>query len=115
MATFGENLARLRVAAATGTIPLEVAQWAAEELAELEPVGERLEGRNALLREAVAGLSGSTWSKACRLQEEVRAARSCRRGLPAAADPVRLAVVRALELDPGTPDSVRQLLRILAS
>lgn len=113
MLTFAEQLARLRVAAATGTVPCDVAAWAVEELEELAPVGERIDARNALLRQAAALMSGSRWSRAARLEREVRAAASSLRCRSADIDGVRDLVVRALELDPDAPTSIRQLHRIL--
>ncbi|MCM2332756.1 MAG: hypothetical protein NDI82_02280 [Anaeromyxobacteraceae bacterium] len=113
MATFAEQLARLRVAAATGVVPREVAAWAVEELEELAPAGERIDARNTLLREAAALVSGSRWAKARRLERELGAAAAGRGRTAAGADPVRDLVVRALQVDPAAALSARQLARIL--
>lgn len=113
MATFAEQLARLRVAAATGVVPREVAAWAVEELEELAPAGERIQARNALLRQAADLVSGSRWAKAGRLEREIQAAGSRLRQRAADVDGVRDLVARALELDPGAPAERRQLFRII--
>lgn len=113
MATFAEQLARLRVAAVTGTVPPDLGRWAVEVIADLAPVAERLEARNVLLRAAAARLGGSRWARARRLEREIRTLaagpRLCER---AADDGVRELVARALELAPA-PGEVRQLFRIL--
>ena len=113
MATFAEQLARLRVAAVTGTVPRDLAAWAVEELEELAPAGERIEARNALLRQAAALVSGTRWAKARRLEREVRALGLHPRLRERADDDgVRELVARALDVAPA-PGSLRQLLRLV--
>lgn len=109
---WADGISRLKVSVATGRIPRDVGEWALLQLSEIAPVAARLEERDGLLRGAVSGLSGSRWAKARRLQREIVAA-SSGRTRPVEDDPVRAAVRRALALDPGTPRSVRQLLRVL--
>jgi hypothetical protein len=58
-------------------------------------------------------VSGSRWAKAVRLEREIRAAGSRLRERAEDVDGVRGIVARALEVDPGTPVSCRQILRIL--
>lgn len=113
MATFGEQLARLRVAAVTGTLPRDVAAWAIEELEELAPAGERIAARNELLRRAGECLTGSLWAKSRRLEREIQAAGSRLRQRSADVDGVRDLVARALEVDPDLPRSPKHLRRIL--
>lgn len=110
--TFGEQLARLRVAAQVGKLPADLGAWLLAELEAIAPVAARLEERDALLRGAVEGLSGSRWARARRLRSEILALGSGRTR-PAEDDPVRAAVRRALAVDPGCPRSLRQLLRVL--
>jgi uncharacterized protein involved in exopolysaccharide biosynthesis len=114
MSTFAEQLARLRVVVTTGRCPRDLAAWALEELEELAPAGERIDARNALLREAAARVSGSRVAKANRLEREIRTLRSRLRERAADVDGVRELVARALELDREAPASSRQILRILA-
>lgn len=113
MPTFADNLARLRVSAATGTIAPDVARWALEVIGEQGEAAARMERRNELLRAAVAGLSGSRWAKARRLEGEIRAL-GVRPALRerAADDGVRELVAEALEVAPA-PESIRHLFRIL--
>jgi hypothetical protein len=115
MALFADNLARLRVAAATGAVPPDVARWAAEALAPLQPAAERAEARNALLRRAGALVSGTRWARARRLAREVRALAAAPRLRERASDDgVRELVAQALEVGPGSPPaSVRHLYRLL--
>jgi hypothetical protein len=113
MATFADNLARLRVAAVTGTIPRDLGRWAVETIAELAPVAERVEARNVLLRQAADLVSGSRWAKARRLVAEVEALRRPPRVRERAADDgVRALVAHAIDVAPA-PGEVRQLFRIL--
>ncbi len=110
-----ENIARLRVAAVTGRIPADLAAWALETIVELTPAAERMAARNALLRAAAGRVSGSPWVRARRLRREVEAL-GAHPGLRdrAADDGVRELVARALEVDPGRPISLRQIMRVIA-
>ena len=110
--TFHENLARLRVAAATGRIPPDLARWALDTIGEQSPVAERLERRNELLRAAADRVSGSRWAKARRLEREIQALAARPRLRESFADDgVRAVVARALEAGPAP--GLRQLLRVL--
>src|SRR5689334_19370623 len=114
MGEFTSQLARLRVAAATGRLPPDLGDWAVAELEAVAPVAERVDARNRFLQQAAARLSGSRWAKASRLARELEAAgsRHCDRS---ADDGVRELVSRALEADPAAPRSVRQLFRVLGA
>lgn len=80
--TWAEQISRLRVAAAVGTLPRDLGEWVLAQLEAIAPAAARLEERDALLRGAVAGLSGSRWARARRLQRELLALGS-RRTWPA--------------------------------
>jgi hypothetical protein len=112
--TFAENVTRLRVAAATGTIAPDLARWALDVIGEQGPAAERLERRNLLLREAAARMSGSRWAKARRIEQEIQSIGSAPRLRKRSADVdgVRALVRRSLAAGP-PPKSLRQLLRIL--
>jgi hypothetical protein len=111
-----DQLARLRTATATGTLPRDLGMWALDLLAELEPAAERVERRNALLREAASRVSGSRWARANRLEQEIRALGMHPRLRERAVDDgVRELVARALDVDPDAPCSVRQLFRLLGA
>jgi hypothetical protein len=109
------QLARLRAAVATGQLPRDLGVWVLDLVEELEPVAERVERRNRLLRAAAGRLSGSRWARAGRLEAEVEALDGPRLSMRAveADDGVRELVARALEADPGMPRSRRQLFRLL--
>lgn len=107
--TFADQLARMRVAVSTGCLPDDLGRWALATLAELGPDTERIVARDALLCEAAALLPGSTWAKARALRAEILAT-DRRRG---AAGEIRDLVAAALDIDPGCPRSLRQLLRIV--
>jgi hypothetical protein len=111
--SYGEQIARLRVARETGRLAPDLGTWVLEELAELAPAGERVAARNALLRRAADLVTGSRWAKARRLEREIAALRSRLRERAADVDGVRELVARALEVDPDLPTSRRQLLRVL--
>lgn len=114
MGDFRRQLARLRVAATTGRLPGDLGAWAVEELEELEPVAERVDERNRLLRMAADLVTGTTWSKARRLEAELeRQAGGRLRTRSADLDGVGDLVARALDVDPGLQLSHRQLRRIL--
>jgi hypothetical protein len=111
--TFAEQLARLRVAAVTGTAPADLVRWAERTIAELAPVAERVEARNVLLRRAAALVSGSRWAKARRLEAEIASlARPPRLRERADDDGVRDLVAHAIDVAPA-PGEVRQLFRII--
>jgi hypothetical protein len=107
--TFAEQLARLRVAVATGRLPNDLGRWVLTQLVGLAPDGERIALRNQLLREAAALLPGSTWSRARQLQAELVGMARRRR----VASQLRALLAEVLELDPDCPRSLRQLLRVL--
>lgn len=107
--TYADQLARLRVAVATGHLAEDLGRWALDQLAARAGDAERIELRNLLLRAAAALLPGSTWARARRLSGELLAMER-RRG---PADEMRALLAEALEIDPGCPRSHRQLLRIL--
>jgi hypothetical protein len=111
---FTSQLARLRVAAATGRLPPDLGFWAVAELEAVAPTAERVDARNRLLRQAAARLSGSRWAKASRLARELEASGS-RIGERSVDDGVRELVARALEADPAAPRSVRQIFRLLGA
>jgi hypothetical protein len=114
--TAAEFLARLRVATVTGKLPEDVGRWAVETLTEMLPATARRMARDRHLRTACAMLSGSPWSKARRLEQEIRAVRGQRapraRVRPQEAT-VAFHVRQALALDPETPVSMRHLLRVV--
>lgn len=109
-----QQLARLRTAVATGTLPRDLGMWALALIEDLEPAAERVERRNALLRAAAGRVSGSRWARAKRLERELAALGTHPRLRDRAADDgVRDLVALALEADPGAPRSGRQLFRLL--
>lgn len=74
--------------------------------------------RDRCLRTAANLLSGSVWARACRLKAEILVARgyqSRRARLRLQQLTVPYHVAQALAIDPETPASVRQLLRILGA
>ena len=113
MPPFADQLARLRVAVATGNLPADLGAWVVAELAARADAAERRELRDRLLAEAARELvpDGSTWARAGALQAEL-AAIDRRSG---ELDTARQLVAAALEVDPATPRSVRQLFAILKS
>lgn len=115
MGEFTSQLARLRVAAASGRLPPDLGAWLVAELEAVAPAAERVEERNALLRAAAARMSGSRWAKARRLEREIQACAARLRERSALADDgVRELVHQALEIDPDLPRSIRQIFRVLA-
>lgn len=113
MASFEQQLARLRVAIVTGRLPADLGAWALAELAARAAAVERRAMRDRLLAEAARALlpDGSTWARAGALQAEL-AAIDRRAGAQNAA---RQLIATAIEIDPATPRSVRQLYAILKS
>ncbi|MFE8600240.1 hypothetical protein [Archangium violaceum] len=112
MSQLADVLARVRVAGASGIMTPDLARAVLVELMKRAQPGERHAVRNGFLRRAAEQIPGGTWERARKLEQEVRAARMTR---IAPTDPgaVRALVLQALEIDPGTPSSWRQLLRIL--
>jgi hypothetical protein len=114
--TAAEFLARLKVAVVTGTLPEDVGRWAVEAITETLPATARRMARDRHLRTAVSLLTGSAWSKARRLEQEIRAVRGQRapraRVRPQEAT-VSWHVRQALAIDPETPASMRHLLRVV--
>lgn len=105
-----EKLARLRVAVTTGRLPRDLGAWV---LRQLEPLDR--DARDDALRAAAACVGGSRWQQARAIAELVTTIRT----LPGymyfvfgEGTPARH-VQDALRLDPETPDSIRQMLRIL--
>lgn len=113
MTAFADQLARLRVAIVTGTLPADLGTWALAELAARADGAERRALRDRLLGEAARALlpTASTWARATALRDELVAIE--RRG-PGMTDARRL-IAAALELDANTPRSARQLFAILKS
>ncbi len=113
MGTFADNLARLRVAAATGVVPADLVRWVIETISSSAPSAELKEARNIMLREAAARVSGTRWAKARRIEREIR---EVSQASPLSdhreEDGVREFVAKALELAP-PPESFRQLRRVL--
>lgn len=117
MPTDAEQLARLRVAVATGHLPADVGEWTLGRIETLERRLPRHAERDRHLRNAAAVLvpGGSRWAKARAVQEQLlrfRTMAAAGRG----AEPgfgVTWHAWAALRVDPETPASIRQLLRIL--
>ena len=109
-------LIRLQVASETGRLPVDVGRWAVAQLTDRLPQIARQNARNRHLRVAANLISGTTWAKARRLEQEVLAARG-RRPRRARVRPreatVAYHVRQALALDPDTPASLRHLLRVV--
>lgn len=112
MPPFADQLARLRVAVATGRLPADLGAWVLRELAARAAAAERRELRDRLLVEAAHALlpDGSTWARAHALRAELAAL-----DRRAELDGARRLLAAALEVDPEMPRSVRQLCRILTS
>jgi hypothetical protein len=111
---FADNLARLRVAAVSGTAPPEILRWAVQVIGDARPHAERVEVRDGLLRQAAALVTGTRWARARRLLREVEAL-----SVPpplrerALDEGVRDLVARAVAVAPA-PKSLRQILTILS-
>jgi hypothetical protein len=118
--TAADFLARLRVASVTGRLPADVGAWAVQVAAEHLPDTARRMARNRYLRAGANMISGTTWAKARRLEQEILVVRGlrARRGTRGRWRPREVTVgyyVRAaLAIDPSTPASVRQILNILS-
>lgn len=106
--TYPEQLARMRVAMATGHIPPDLAAWVLEELVERAAIEERIEARDTLIRAAAALLPGSTWARARQIRAELDALTRSHGALAGA----RALLAEAEKLYP-CPASPRQISRIL--
>lgn len=113
MPPFADQLARLRVAVETGNLPSDLGAWVVAELSARARGTERRELRDQLLATAARLLlpDGSTWARAGALQTEITSLDRRAGALSIA----RQLVAEALEVDPGTPRSHRQLHTILKS
>ena len=111
-----EQLARFRVAIATGRLPRDLGDWALARLTESLSAADRMRRRNALLREAAARIDGSLWAKARAVHELLE----CFRTYPALVgcawyppgSPEQL-VQEAMRIDATAPTSLRHLINIL--
>lgn len=103
-----DQLARLRVACATGRLPADLGAWAVERLAEVLPARDLEAARNDRLRRAALLVGGSTWARA----RVLRAALVSKHAT--VPEQVRRLVDEAHALDPACPRSLRQLVRLLA-
>jgi hypothetical protein len=110
MRSWGEQMARLRVARATGHIPADLATWVLTVMSAAAPDTDRRQERNQLLREAAEHIPGSMWARAGVLARELDA--MARRRDPRG--PVLERLSAALTLDPNCPRAQRHLYRILA-
>jgi hypothetical protein len=109
MTFYLEQMARVRVALATGRIPRDLAAWVLDELVRRAACEERIALRNALVRQAAALLSGSSWARA----EQVNAvlqSRQRRHSMPSA---IQSLLTEADAAHP-CPASTKQLHRIIS-
>jgi hypothetical protein len=67
MPSTAEMLARLRVAALTGHLPADVAEWVLERLEDPEQGDDHRQRRDATMRALAASIPGTTWARARRL------------------------------------------------
>jgi hypothetical protein len=112
--TDAEQLARLRVAAASGHLPPDLATWVLERVT--VPVAARKRERAELLRRAAAMVPGTRWVKVRALQAQIAALRcapSTFDRFHPVADSFAGLVLLALRIAPDCPVSRRQLLRIV--
>ncbi len=108
---FGSQIARLRVACDTGSLPADLGRWL---LAEIQRSGSRssVRGlRNILLCMAADHLEGSRKDRAIRIRSEIIALPRRRGTLTTMQSLLR----EAVDVDPSCPYSVRQIIRILGS
>lgn len=109
-----DQLARLRVAVATGKLPPDLGRWL---LGQFDATSRHPRGRrDDLLRQAAARIHGSDWSKAREIHELLLMFREYP-GLAKSAwyhesNPAHW-VQKAHRTDPWKPGSLRQVLRIL--
>lgn len=106
--TFADQLARLRVAVETGTLPASVGRWAVAQLEARASRVERVELRDDLLRQAGELVGGSRWARARTLANELAALPRRRPPLT----PVAELLTAADELEP-CPTSPRRIWELL--
>ncbi len=115
--TDAEQIARLRVAIATGRLPPDLGAWTLARVVETLEAAERRAQRNALLRAAGDCLGGSRYARAVEvldiIREFDRAPGLLKAGWFHESTPHAL-VQAALRLHPELPRTRRHLLRILA-
>lgn len=112
-----EQLARFRVAIASGHLPRDLGEWALRTIEQTLSAAERRARRNELLRVAAARLDGSLWCRASTLHEWLLDLRRWP-GLARAWQPTQSPqhfLCAAWQLDRDQPGTLRQLLRILGS
>lgn len=109
-------LARLKVAVETGRLPRDVGAWVLGVVEDNLPATSRRMVRDRHLRAAANLVSGTAWAKARRLEQEILSLRGRRPHRPSRGIGARVTmhVRAAIQIDPETPTSVRQLLRIVA-
>jgi hypothetical protein len=115
--TDAEQIARLRVAIATGRLPPDLGAWTLARVVETLEAAERRAQRNALLRAAGDCLGGSRYARAVEvldiIREFDRAPGLLKAGWFHEETPHAL-VQAALRLHPKLPRTRRYLLHILA-
>lgn len=115
--TDAEQIARLRVAIATGHLPCDLGRWALTRVLETLAAAERRAHRDALLRAAADHIGGSTYARASAVLRIVRSFDAAP-GLLAVgwfhAETPQALVQAALRLHPNLPRTRRHLLHILA-
>ena len=112
--TDAEQLARLRVARATGVLPPDLGDWVLDRVT-VSRTARRREVAG-LLRRAAALIPGTSWAKARALQHQIRAVRAAPETFAPCELPLDTApglVLLAVRIAPDCPTSVRQLLRII--
>lgn len=115
--TDAEQIARLRVAIATGRLPSDLGDWALERVQRTFAAAERRAQRDALLRAAADRIGGSRYARASAVLAIVRAF-DLAPGLLSAgwfdSETPQGLVQSALRLHPNLPRTRRHLLHILA-
>lgn len=106
-------LVRVRVAGDTGVMSPELAAEIQAELRRRALPAERAEVRNAQLRKAADLLPGTAYQKAKGLAKVIQSLEGVRCPLPDGRGTARDLVIDALQIDPETPQSARQIFRIL--
>jgi hypothetical protein len=108
-----DQLARLRVALATGHLVRDLGLWTIEQI-EVGMYG-RQEVRTRYLLAAADLIGGSRWHRARELERIIGELRSgsTQQDLELAQDTPHGLALRAVRVDPECPGSVRHLLRIL--
>ncbi|GEM_PF-1763127 len=113
-----EQIARLRVATATGQLPRDLGDWALARILRSRAATERRAYRNALIRAAADRIGGSIYARAAAIVELTERFDSLPGLLVAGWFPIgttEALMQSALRLHPDLPRTRRQLLRILAS